>query len=181
MTKKEQIVDTAIGLFATEGYEATSIQKLAEVAGVAQGLLYRHFKNKQDLLHHIREMCLVQVTDTLTPYHEPNLSFKEAFGLHISKSCGYMRTHPLLWKVFHATRLKDALPAEEAHAQIATYVIKPIAAKLSADGYPMPELYAWEIFTLIDGMMGLYLVYPEVYPLEQVEQYLKEKINNHDQ
>jgi len=42
--KKRAYCSKAIELFARDGFEATSIQKLAEASGVAQGLLYRHFK-----------------------------------------------------------------------------------------------------------------------------------------
>ncbi len=180
MNKKEQIIDTAVRLFATQGFDATGIQQLADEAGVAQGLLYRHFKNKQDLLRHIRETCLVQVLDTLAPYADEVLSFEDAFNEHIKRSCAYMRSHRDLWKVFHASRLQDAGAPEDAKRQIDQLVIQPIARKLGDAGQSNPEMHAWLIFTLIDGMMSLFLSHPEVYPLDQTEQFLKEKIANHD-
>lgn len=48
--KKERILEVALTLFAQEGYMATSTRKVARQAGVSEGLLFRHFTNKEGLL-----------------------------------------------------------------------------------------------------------------------------------
>jgi AcrR family transcriptional regulator len=40
-------------LFAEDGYAHTSIDKIAQKAGIARGLLYSYFENKEDLLRKI--------------------------------------------------------------------------------------------------------------------------------
>lgn len=181
MTKKEIIVQTAIELFARDGFEATSIQKLAEEAQVAQGLLYRHFKNKQALLEHLRSMCIAQVADTLLPYSIPELSFKQAFEQHIKRSCAYLKKYHLLWKVFHASRMTEINTDDVfVKEQVNQLIIRPMAGKLKADGYEEATLLAWTIFSLIDGMTGLYVVHPNVYPLQKIEKFLIEKINMYE-
>jgi AcrR family transcriptional regulator len=52
-TKKEKIIHAALELFAEEGYTATSTQKVAKAAGVSEGLIFRHFANKEGLLQAI--------------------------------------------------------------------------------------------------------------------------------
>lgn len=37
-------------MFGTEGYSATSTSKIAQQAGVSEGLIFRHFVNKEGLL-----------------------------------------------------------------------------------------------------------------------------------
>lgn len=54
--KQENILKAALKLFATEGYTATSTSKVAKAAGVSEGLIFRHFKNKDGLLSAIMEM-----------------------------------------------------------------------------------------------------------------------------
>lgn len=44
------IVDTALALFAEQGYEATTIGQIAERAGVSQRSLFRYFGSKEDLV-----------------------------------------------------------------------------------------------------------------------------------
>lgn len=52
MTKKrEQILQTALELFANEGYQNTSTSKIACGAGVSEGLIFKHFQSKEGLLH----------------------------------------------------------------------------------------------------------------------------------
>lgn len=48
--KKEKILSTALELFAEEGYNAVSTSKIANEAGVSEGLIFRHFENKKGLL-----------------------------------------------------------------------------------------------------------------------------------
>ena len=48
--KKENIIKAALQLFAEEGYAATSTSKVAKSAGVSEGLIFRHFENKEGLL-----------------------------------------------------------------------------------------------------------------------------------
>lgn len=43
----------ALQLFAQEGYHATSTSKVARAAGVSEGLIFRHFKNKEGLMQAI--------------------------------------------------------------------------------------------------------------------------------
>ncbi len=53
--KQEKILEAALELFAEEGYAATSTSKVAKAAGVSEGLIFRHFKNKEGLLDAIFE------------------------------------------------------------------------------------------------------------------------------
>lgn len=48
--RKEHLIDTALRVFAEKGWDATSIPDLARAAGIAQGLMYHYFRNKEDLL-----------------------------------------------------------------------------------------------------------------------------------
>lgn len=45
-----EIVDTAIRLFTTQGYEETTTAQIAREAGVSQRTLFRYFGTKEDLL-----------------------------------------------------------------------------------------------------------------------------------
>lgn len=48
--KQEKILKSALELFAREGYHATSTSKVAKHAMVSEGLIFRHFANKEGLL-----------------------------------------------------------------------------------------------------------------------------------
>jgi AcrR family transcriptional regulator len=48
--RPEEIATAALRLFCKKGYHATSIDEIAEVAGVTKGAVYHHFDSKEDLL-----------------------------------------------------------------------------------------------------------------------------------
>ena len=53
MNRKEAILDAAIHLFSENGFSATPTSAVAKKAGVAEGLIFHHFKNKNEILLHI--------------------------------------------------------------------------------------------------------------------------------
>ena len=53
-TKREAIVEAALRLFTTQGYETTTMAEVARVAGVGVGTVYLYFKNKNDLLYAVK-------------------------------------------------------------------------------------------------------------------------------
>ena len=50
---KEKILTTALKLFAKDGYEAVSVNMIAEKLGITKSALYKHYKNKRDIFNNI--------------------------------------------------------------------------------------------------------------------------------
>ncbi|MEK4245250.1 TetR/AcrR family transcriptional regulator [Psychrobacillus sp. FSL K6-2684] len=50
-TRRQIILDSATYLFATEGYEGTTIKKVAEAAKVSFGSVFTYFKDKEELFY----------------------------------------------------------------------------------------------------------------------------------
>ncbi len=48
--RREQIVQTATDVFATEGFEGTALKRVAELVGVKEATLFHYFSGKQELL-----------------------------------------------------------------------------------------------------------------------------------
>lgn len=51
--KEALILETALHLFAKNGYLSTSVSLIAKEAGISKGLMYNYFKSKEELLHKI--------------------------------------------------------------------------------------------------------------------------------
>jgi len=49
-TKKDQLIDTALRIFNSEGFHATGIDRVISESGVARMTLYNHFKSKDELI-----------------------------------------------------------------------------------------------------------------------------------
>lgn len=57
---KQEILDAALELFSSQGYEATSISQLAEAVGIRKASLYSHFESKQAVLDALVDEVLKQ-------------------------------------------------------------------------------------------------------------------------
>lgn len=82
-TSKENMLLVALRLFAQKGYEATSIFDIAHELEITKGAIYKHFKNKQDILDAI--ISKMEENDQrfaeqfIMPIHVLSLEEKEAY------------------------------------------------------------------------------------------------------
>lgn len=51
--KQKSILESALTLFSEKGYSAVSTSLISKQANVSEGLIFRHFKDKQGLLNHL--------------------------------------------------------------------------------------------------------------------------------
>lgn len=86
--RREQLLETALELFARQGYHQTSMNEIAEAAGVTKPVLYQHFDSKQDLytelLHDVssrlREAVVKATGEAAGPRDQVELGFTAIFG-----------------------------------------------------------------------------------------------------
>jgi AcrR family transcriptional regulator len=52
---REALLDAAATVFTKRGFHAASLDEIAETAGYTRGAIYKHFADKEDLLH---EVCV---------------------------------------------------------------------------------------------------------------------------
>lgn len=79
-TKRRRIIEMAIPFFAKKGVHATSIQEIAEAAGMAKGTLYLYFKSKDDLfdasVHYVLERIEALVANHPVEADAPRQGFR---------------------------------------------------------------------------------------------------------
>ena len=51
MGTKDKILESALTLFAANGYDGTSVEEIAQSVGIKAPSLYKHFKGKEDILN----------------------------------------------------------------------------------------------------------------------------------
>lgn len=57
---KQEILDAALSLFSTQGFEATSVSEIANAVGLRKASLYSHFASKQEILEALMTQVLEQ-------------------------------------------------------------------------------------------------------------------------
>ena len=63
--KQRQIINTAIDIFAEKGFQQTTMQEIAETAGVGKGTIYRFYASKEDLLSSLVEFAIQDVSEEI--------------------------------------------------------------------------------------------------------------------
>ena len=87
--RRNQILDAATHVFATQGFHPTTIKDIAKEAGIADGTIYNYFQNKSALLIGIFERMKASILQTAPPpdISEPTLPiFIKTFLGHPLKS-----------------------------------------------------------------------------------------------
>ena len=64
-TSIKSVLDAALTLFVTQGYDATSMDDIARQAGLTKGALYFYFKDKLALLHALLERTESELFDPI--------------------------------------------------------------------------------------------------------------------
>ncbi|NND34446.1 MAG: helix-turn-helix transcriptional regulator [Saprospiraceae bacterium] len=98
MTKKEKILEAGLKLFATEGYTATSTNKIANAAGVSEALIFRHFLSKEGLLSAIVKEGESAFKNLYTPILKES-DPKEVIRLTIALPLTVPESHYEFWRL----------------------------------------------------------------------------------
>jgi AcrR family transcriptional regulator len=74
---KQAILDAAISLFSENGYENTTIEHIAKIAGVGKGTVYSYFQTKKDILKGFCEYELEKIHQELVKRSDQDASILE--------------------------------------------------------------------------------------------------------
>jgi len=87
-TTKRKILEAAAKCFSEGGYAKTTMDKIAEEAGVSKGALYWHFKSKEELFVELKERSIAKARkqfEKLFAQKKPfDIKLREAIGLYLS-------------------------------------------------------------------------------------------------
>ena len=65
-TKREQIIESALILFAERGFHGTNVPAIANLANVGTGTIYRYFKNKEELVNAVYQIYVKKLLETIS-------------------------------------------------------------------------------------------------------------------
>lgn len=64
-TRREELLEVAVQVFARKGYGATSVQELADAGGIRKPSIYKHFSSKEDVLFAILDRAHQQTVSLM--------------------------------------------------------------------------------------------------------------------
>src|SRR6202042_278552 len=91
--RRQQLFSVALELFARRGYRATTMDDIAESAGVTKPLVYQHFSSKRalylELVNSIAQELLIALRGAVTqargPRQQVEMGFAAYFRMVISR------------------------------------------------------------------------------------------------
>jgi AcrR family transcriptional regulator len=95
--RRQQLVDVALELFARRGYRATTMDDIADAAGVTKPLVYQHFSSKRalylELVNSIAQELLIAIRGAVMqaqgPRQQVEMGFAAYFRLVISREAEF--------------------------------------------------------------------------------------------
>jgi AcrR family transcriptional regulator len=177
-TKKELILDAAASLFAEQGFDKTPVATICELANVSKGLVYHHFKSKDEILieiferstsemsslseddnHEISEMGIVDLIENIFFGLENNRQF---FQMNLN-----IMFQPSTRKIL-----------ERQIKERATQLFNSVKALFNKTSTKKSEILSYVFISEIDGIALSYLSSFENYPLKEMKEQLIQKYKN---
>lgn len=101
MDTKEKILDSALRLFARDGFEAVSVSMIADELGMTKGALYKHYLNKRAIFDSIVQRMDRQNYDNARRFELPGdllQGMPERFrNTGVEKLCAYTMAQFVYW------------------------------------------------------------------------------------
>ena len=161
-TRREQIMNAALELFAREGYANCSISRLANHTGISKGLMYNYFDSKEALLVNIIEEGLSDIMAFFDPDQDGILTTEELAGF-VRKVIRSIRDNQQFWilyiNIVFQPRVKELLAGKPFNSVMDQF--GPMMMNyFEEQGFENPALEMLTFSALIEGF-GVLVVYGE--------------------
>lgn len=151
--KQEKILRSALKLFAQHGYAATSTAKVAKEAGVSEGLIFRHFGNKEGLLAALLAEGAertAKLVNEIAKLPEPQARIKAVCHM----PWGIESSEYDYWRLLYALKWQS-----DRYDAASTAPIKAMLAEAFTElGAESPTAEAELILVLLDGLVSAFLL-----------------------
>ncbi len=131
-TRREELLEVAIDLFAANGYAGTSIRDIANVTGHSVSNVYHYFENKEALWLAILEHSVKGLPDKLRTAAQgpgdPVTRFRSLLRIHLEESVKHHRES----KIFHIDEERLSPQGKQINRQLQKEILDVYLEQLSA-------------------------------------------------
>lgn len=171
-TKKELILETALNLFAAKGYDATPTSLIAREAGVSEGLIFKHYQNKENLLEAVVKAGYRRITDKskgLVVEDDPQKLICNILDMPQK----LVEDERDFWRM--QFRLVDEEISQKHHIRFSHSVMQKLVEAFKKLGYKEPALESEIIMLMVEGLWRQFLNDPDRAHFTKMLDLIKEK------
>jgi AcrR family transcriptional regulator len=136
--RRARILDAAARVFADRGYEAASLDEIAEAAEISKPVIYDHFDSKKALHIELLELQAGEMLEFMTRRAISQDTTEGQLAAGLEAFLEFVETHPYAWRmIFRDPTAADA-EIEQAQRRVQLRATSAIAA--IAGSHPMEDL-----------------------------------------
>ncbi|HEX2954130.1 MAG TPA: TetR/AcrR family transcriptional regulator [Bacillota bacterium] len=172
---KKLIMETALTLFASRGFHATSISQIAKECGVATGLLYNYYDSKEHLLEAIIQSGLQEFAHTM---HQRSMALtKENIAEGIRIMFSEVRENHTFWKLCFSLLMQPDLKGEGSSLfqEFFIHMDGLFTAYFRAQGNPEANKLGNTVSAVIHGALLHFILSQDEETLEAVQEAIIER------
>ncbi len=171
---RESILSAALELFAKRGYSATTTEEIARKASISKGLIFTHFKTKQDILFALFDEQFERIMPRF--FQEGDIRPpRERIVALIDSWLTFIKTDPLLVRLSLHLNLDDEyrniLKDKKAMDYFRKFLTQ-MTKTMKEAGSRNPELDTYMLMFFFDGIIANYTVAPELFPIDDIKNHL---------
>lgn len=175
--KRALIKTKALELLALEGFEKTSISKIARKAGISKGLLYNYFESKEALLIDI----IFEQVDIMMGLFDTNQEGtlkKNELEYFIRQTFKLLKEKPYFWRLYFMLAFQPNVMklVEQKFMNMIQPMIERMNEFFNRQGYDKPEVWTRYIGAVLDGISLNYVIDPDNFPIDETENIVVKQI-----
>ncbi|HUP85346.1 MAG TPA: TetR/AcrR family transcriptional regulator [Acidimicrobiales bacterium] len=131
--RRRQLLDVALERFASGGFHATSMEDIAEAAGVTKPVLYQHFRSKRklylELLDDVGSRLMEAIAKATAGADGPRRQVEAGFAAYV----GFMTERPQAFPLLFGSGARRDPEFADAVKRVEESIAEAVAALIDAD------------------------------------------------
>lgn len=130
--RRRQLLDRALSVFSEHGYHGTSMNDVADEAGVTKPVLYQHFPSKKGLYLELLRDVGIQLTDAITGATTAEEAAESKAAAGLAAYFGFVRDHQAAFKLLFGSGSRRDETFAAAVRGVEDHIARTIADLLPA-------------------------------------------------
>ncbi|MCZ7631476.1 MAG: TetR/AcrR family transcriptional regulator [Microthrixaceae bacterium] len=170
--RREQLIEVATSVFAEQGFHTTSMNDVAEAAGVTKPVLYQHFSSKRnlflELLTDIGDQLRERIAKATASAPGPRQQIEAGFRAYFD----YMEANTDAYRVLFGAGVRRDPEFASLTQAVEESIAEAIAELIVVDGHPAEdrELIAHTIVGMTEAASRYWIAHDREPPLDQLSE-----------